>query len=125
MKEKDKLNFLTLLKKHISYKDGFWVYNDDNKELVISEQQLREYIRGQGVPILEKDITDLLSELSYYNSTFDVDEYFKNLIKSRAGNGKSKYFESLDKLYPGNKFRQLMNYYLFSVFSSLHRARPH
>ena len=114
MKEKDKLNFLTLLKKHISYKDGFWVYKDDNNELIISEQQLREYIRGQGVPILEKDITDLLSELSYYNSTFDVDEYFKNLIKSKAGTGKSKYFESLDELYPGNKFRQLMNYYLFS-----------
>jgi hypothetical protein len=25
MKEKDKINFLVLLSKHIKYKDGFWV----------------------------------------------------------------------------------------------------
>ena len=114
MKEKDKINFLALIKKHIHYKDGFWVYEDDKRNLIISEAQLREYIRGQGIPILEKDITDLLSELSYYNCDFDVDEYFRETIRAKAGNGKSKYFESLDELYPGNKFRQLMNYYLFS-----------
>lgn len=111
MKEQDKINFLALLKRHISYADGFWVF--DNERL-ISEQEVREFIRMQGIPILEKDITDMLSELSYFKSNFDIDNYFKESIKARAGNGKSTYFASLDKLYPGNKFRQIMNYYLFS-----------
>lgn len=114
MKEKDKINFLTLLRKHVHYKDGFWIYEDETKQLLISEKQVREYIRNQGIPILEKDITDLLSELSYYNYDFDIDEYFRETIQSRAGSGKSKYFASLDELYPNNKFRQLVNYYLFS-----------
>ena len=111
MKEKDKINFIELLKKHISYKDGFWIY--DGKQ-VVSESTVREFIRQQGIPCLEKDITDILSELSYYNLDFDIDEYFREMVQSKAGTGKSKYFESLDKLYPGNKFREIMNYYLFS-----------
>lgn len=111
MKEKDKINFLTLLKKHISYCDGFWI--KDGKD-IISEEQVRDFIRQQGIPILEKDITDLLSELSYFKTSFDIDNYFKDLLMKRKGNAKSSYFASLDKLYPGNKFREIMNYYLFS-----------
>lgn len=114
MKEKDKLNFLSLIKRHIFYKDGFWVYKDEDKTLLMSEAQVRDYIRAQGIPILEKDITDFLSELSYHTSDFDVDAYFRDKIKARAGTGRSTYFESLDQLYPGNKFREIMNYYLFS-----------
>ena len=114
MKEKDKINFLTMIKKFISYKDGFWVYRDSNNTVLMSEQQVREFIRQQGIPVLEKDITDMLGELSYYNYDFDIDKYFIDNIKARAGTGKSKYFESLDELYPNNKFRQIMNYYLFS-----------
>ncbi len=110
MKEKDKLNFLELLKKHIRYKDGFWILD----EKLVSENQVRDFIRLQGIPILEKDITDLLSELSYTRTLFDIDEYFRGTIKSMAGDGKSTYFASLDELYPNNKFRQIMNYYLFS-----------
>lgn len=115
MKEKDKINFLCLLKKHIAYKDGFWIYQNEDKAVVMPEQQLREYIRQQGIPVLEKDITDMLGELSYTTCDFDIDEYFRETIRAKASpNGKSKYFESMDKLYPGNKLRQLMNYYLFS-----------
>lgn len=115
MKEKDKINFLGLIKKHVSYKDGFWIYKDDQKDVIISEPQVREFIRQQGIPILEKDITDMLDELSYFTCDFNIDEYFRETIRSKASkDGKSKYFESMDKLYPGNKFRQLMNYYLFS-----------
>lgn len=115
MKEKDKINFLTLIKKHIHYKDGFWVYHNKDKTVVMSEDQVREYIRCQGIPILEKDISDMLGELSYARCDFDVDEYFRETIRAKAStHGKSKYFESMDELYPGNKFRQLMNYYLFS-----------
>lgn len=111
MKEKDKINFIELLKKHISYKDGFWIYEN---EKVISEAEVREFIRLQGIPCLEKDITDMLSELSYHNQDFDIDAYFREMVQSRAGSGKSVYFESLDQLYPNNKFREIMNYYLFS-----------
>ena len=114
MKEKDKINFLALVKKYIHYKDGFWIYSDDRKTVLLSEQQVRDFIRSQGIPILEKDITDMLGELSYYNCSFDIDKYFRETIQSKAGTGKSKYFASLDELYPGNKFRQIMNYYLFS-----------
>ena len=116
MKEKDKINFLSLLKRHISYKDGFWIYKDSEKKKVVimSETQVREFIRQQGIPILEKDITDMLGELSYNTCDFDIDEYFRETIRAKAGTGKSKYFASMDEIYPGNKFRQLMNYYLFS-----------
>lgn len=114
MKEKDKINFLTLIKKHISYKDGFWIYNDESKTLLLSEQQVRDFIRNQGIPVLERDITDMLGELTYYRSDFDIDKYFRETIQSHAGTGRSKYFASLDELYPGNKFRELVNYYLFS-----------
>ena len=114
MKEKDKLNFLSLIKRFIHYKDGFWIYSDENTTTLYSEQQVREFIRAQGIPVLEKDITDMLGELSYFNCDFDIDEYFRETIRAKAGTGKSKYFASLDKLYPGNKFRQLVNYYLFS-----------
>lgn len=108
MKDKDKINILKLLNRHISYKDGFWILDNN----VVSEKEIRQYIKAQ-VDILEKDITDLLSELSYSDSEFEIDTYFRDKIKERAGTGKSTYFESLDKLYPGNKFRQIMNYYLF------------
>ena len=116
MKEKDKLNFLELLKKHIHYKDGFWIFSQEDygDKCVVSEDFVREFIRIQGIPILEKDITDLLSELSYYNCDFDVDKYFRDTIKAKAGNGKSSYFASMDELYPGNKLREIMKYDLFS-----------
>lgn len=112
MKEETKLNFLKFLKKHIAYKDGFWV--KDNQE-IISEDEVREFVRLQEIPILEKDITEFLSELSFNKTDFDIDAHFRNSILERASaDGKSKYFESMDELYPGNKFRQIMNYYLFS-----------
>lgn len=110
MKDKDKINFLTLLSKHIKYKDGFWIIDND----IVSELYVRKFIKQQGFPCLEKDITDLLSELSYAETDFDVDGYFNTVIENKKGNGKSIYFESLDKLYPNNKFREIMNYYLFS-----------
>lgn len=110
MKDKDKINLLKLLNKYIEYKDGFWILNDT----VVDEKIIRRFIKEQGIPILEKDITDLLSELSYSECDFDIDKYFRDTILSRAGTSKSQYFESMDKLYPGNKFRQIMNYYLFS-----------
>ena len=110
MKEKDKINLLELLNKHIKYKDGFWILHNT----VVDDKTIRRFIKEQGIPILEKDITDLLSELSYSECDFDIDKYFRDTILSKAGTGKSKYFESMDKLYPGNKFRQIMNYYLFS-----------
>ena len=109
MKDKDKINILKLLNRHIKYKDGFWVLDD----CLVSEREIRQYIKAQ-VDILEKDITDLLSELSYSDSDFNIDSYFIEKVKSMAGTGKSSYFESLDELYPGNKFRQIMNYYLFN-----------
>lgn len=110
MKEKDKINFLTLLEKHIGYKDGFWIIDAKIK----SEDEVRKFIKQQGIPILEKDITDLLSELSYQDFNFDIDDYFRKKIASNKGTGKSAYFESMDELYPDNKFREIMNYYLFS-----------
>lgn len=110
MKEKDKINLLTLLNKYIKYKDGFWILHNT----VVDDKAIRRFIKEQGIPILEKDITDLLSELSYSECDFDIDKYFRDTILSKAGTGKSQYFESMDKLYPGNKFRQIMNYYLFS-----------
>ena len=110
MKEKDKINLLKLLNKHIKYKDGFWILHDT----VVDDKSIRRFIKDQGISILEKDITDLLSELSYSDCDFDIDNYFRDTILSKAGTGKSQYFESMDKLYPGNKFRQIMNYYLFS-----------
>ena len=114
MKEKDKINFLTGLKRYIHYKDGFWIYQNDEKSVVMAEEQVREFIRQQGLPILEKDITDILGELSFNKIDFDIDKYFRETILANMGTGKSKYFASMDKLYPGNKFRQIMNYYLFS-----------
>lgn len=114
MKEKDKISLIKLLRRHVSYKDGFWVYSDEKETKIIPESRVREYIRDQWTSILEKDITDVLSELSYCTTDFDVDNYFRETIKAKAGSGKSKYFASMDELYPGNKFRQIMNYYLFS-----------
>lgn len=117
MKEKDKINFLVLLKKWVRYKDGFWLLKQkDNSIAVVDEKVIRAFIREQDIPILEKDITDLLSELSYCDCSFDIDKYFRETIKAKANNatGKSTYFASMDELYPGNKFREIMNYYLFS-----------
>lgn len=108
MKEKDKINLLKLLNRHIEYKDGFWILDGELSD----EKSIRKYVKTQ-VDILEKDITDVLSEMSYSDSYFDIDSWFIENIKSRAGTGKSAYFESMDELYPGNKFRQIMNYYLF------------
>ena len=110
MKEKDKINFLTLLRKHVHYVDGFWILNGTPA----SEDEVRDFIRQQGIPVLEKDVTDILSELSYYRYFMNVDKYFHDSIESRAKKGESKYFSSMDELYPGNKFRQIMNYYLFN-----------
>ena len=114
MKEKDKINFLKLLKKHINYKDGFWIFSDQGIDTLTDEEGVREFIRVQGIPILEKDITDLLSELSFHKTDMDIDEYFYHKVAKWALPGKSMYFDSLDKLYPGNKFRELVNYYLFN-----------
>ena len=110
MKEKDKINLIIFLMKYIKYKDGFWILEDK----IVSEDEIRDFINKQGFSVLEKDITDILSELSYKKCDFDVDKYYRDTILSQAGTGKSIYFASLDKLYPGNKFRQIMNYYLFS-----------
>ena len=110
MKLQQKLNFLKLLRRHIYYIDGFWLLDTE----IVDEDRIRSYIRMQGVDILEKDITDFLSELSFNKMSFDIDFYFKNGIKVKAKEGKSKYFASLDELYPNNKFRQIMNYYLFN-----------
>lgn len=110
MKEKDKLNFLKMLKRHIYYVDGFWVLDNE----LVGEERVRQYIRTQ-LDILEKDITDILSELSYNTDAFNIEQYFIDRVKSSmAEEAKpSSYFASLDELYPGNKFRQIMNYYLF------------
>lgn len=110
MKNQEKINLITLLKKHVGYKDGFWIL--DNK--IVSEIDIRRFIREQWTMILEKDITDILSELSYMEYDFDIDSYFKDNTLNKLGVGESVYFKSLDELYPGNKFRQIMNYYLFS-----------
>lgn len=109
MKLQQKLNFLKFLRRHVYYIDGFWLLDDE----IVDEYRIRSYIRMQGIDILEKDITDFLSELSFNKAIFDIDFYFKNGIKGKAKEGKSKYFASLDELYPNNKFRQIMNYYLF------------
>ena len=110
MREKDKINILKFLNKYIGYKDGFWII--ENK--IVSERDVRNFIKNQGFDILEKDITDMLSELSYKDCDFDVDNYFRGTIESLKGTGESTYFKSLDDLYPNNKFREIMNYYLFS-----------
>lgn len=109
MKEKDKLGLLEMLKRHVGYKDGFWILDGQ----VASEAEIRNYIHNQAL-ILEKDITDILSELSYNKIDFNVDNYFRGVIEANRGSGKSEYLASLDKLYPGNKFREIINYYLFS-----------
>lgn len=108
MKETEKLKALSLFKRHVQYVDGFWFLN----QKLSSEAGIREYIR-QNLTVLEKDITDFLSELSYNKGNIDVDAYFVDAVKARAKKGKSIYFASLDELYPKNKFRQIMNYYLF------------
>ena len=109
MKEQDKLKYIGLLKRHISYKDGFWILDNE----VTSEAEIRNYIHSQ-ITVLEKDITDFLSELSYNKTDFDINSYFKGVVAAKCGSGKSTYLASLDKLYPGNKFREIINYYLFS-----------
>lgn len=110
VKEKDKINLITFLRKMVNYKDGFWILNNQ----IVGEDAIREFINNQGFAILEKDITDILSELSYKKCSFEVDEYFRDTILSIKGDGESTYFKGLDELYPGNKFREIMNYYLFS-----------
>lgn len=110
MKETQKINLITLVSKKVSYVDGFWLLNNN----LSSEKKIRDFIKAQGIPILEKDITDILSELSYNNESADIDNLFTTNIKNKAKEGKSEYFSSLDSLYPKNKFREIMNYYLFS-----------
>lgn len=112
MKDIDKIDLIGVVSDYVKFKDGFWIFNNE----VVSEKKIRKFIKYQGIPVLEKDITDILSELAYGETKFDIDSYFTEKIKascSTRGN-KSKYFESLDLMYPGNKFRQIMNYYLFS-----------
>lgn len=112
MKESTKINLINLLKRHIHYVDGFWKLDKD----LSTEEKVRNYIKSQGVPILEKDVTDILSELSFNKCKFDIDGYVRGRVASIAeqATGKSKYFASMDELYPGNKLREIMNYYLFS-----------
>ena len=112
MKENTKINLINLLKKHIHYVDGFWKLDKD----LATEDKVREYIKSQGIPILEKDVTDILSELSFNKCRFNIDSYVRGRVMSMAkqATGKSKYFESMDALYPDNKLREIMNYYLFS-----------
>lgn len=110
MRNSDKIKLLKLLSKHVFYADGFWTLDNS----IVSEDTIRKYVRTQWTEILEKDITDILSELSYNTSDLDIDTYFVDKIKENIGTGKSTYFESMDKLYPNNKFREIMNYYLFS-----------
>ena len=111
MKEQDKLNILKFLIKHVQYKDGFWILKNE----VVGEKEVRSFIKQQ-VDILEKDVTDLLSELSYSASDFNIDTYFKLKLYKQLDDstGESSYFKSLDELYPQNKFREIMNYYLFN-----------
>lgn len=112
MKEILKINLLKLLKKHLTYTDGFF-FLDDN---IVTEKEARAFIWAQGIDLLEKDITDILSEISYNNyfNSAKVDDFFYDKLKSMSKEGESFYFKTLDNLYPNNKFRQIMNYYLFS-----------
>ena len=66
MKEKDKINLINFLMKYIKYKDGFWILEDK----IVSEDEIRDFINKQGFSVLEKDITDILSELSYKKCDF-------------------------------------------------------
>lgn len=112
MKEKDMITYLNLVRGHIFYKDGFWIYYDEEYSLVTSDF-VREYIRNQG-EILERDISQMMDELKYNNIEFNIETYKQIEIAKRGKRGTSSYFKSLDRLYPGNKFREIMNYYLFS-----------
>lgn len=111
MKRLDELNILKFLMKHIQYKDGFWILHGE----VVGEKKVRNFIKQQA-NVLDKEVTDLLSELSYTDSDFNIDKYFRNKIFERIdeSTGESTYFKSLDELYPQNKFREIMNYYLFN-----------
>ena len=111
MKNQDKLNLIKFLVNHIQYKDGFWILDGE----VVGEKEVRAFINEQ-MEILEKDVTDIISELSYKEAEFNIDNYFRQQIFDRIdeSTGESEYFKSLDELYPGNKFREIMNYYLFS-----------
>ena len=114
MKEANMITILELLKRHIFYNDGFWIYRDDyGEDQVVDSDNVRAYIREQQT-MLEKDIGMLMEELTHNRIEFDIDQYLQERIAMRASTGKSRYFASLDKLYPGNKFREIMNYYLFS-----------
>lgn len=113
MKEATKLKLMELLNECITYKDGFFIYKDKK---IITEEELRGYIKRQ-ISILEKDVTEIISEITFNkNKSFDVDKYFTNKLLNLASQStsKSKYLEDLDKLYPNNKFREIINYYLFS-----------
>lgn len=111
MKEKEKIGLLELLKNHVSFCDGFWIKDGE----LVTQEEVRQFIKMQGIQILEKDVTDCISELSFNRTNFDIETHYQNRIASLSSyNGKSKYFEMMDKLYPGNKFRELFNYYLFS-----------
>lgn len=111
MKRLDELNILKFLTKHIQYKDGFWILHGE----IVGEKEVRSFIKQQS-NVLDKEVTDLLSELSYSDSDFNIDSYFKHKLYTLMdySTGESVYFKSLDKLYPQNKFREIMNYYLFS-----------
>ena len=80
MKESTKINLINLLKRHIHYVDGFWKLDKD----LATEEKVRDYIKSQGVPILEKDVTDILSELSFNKCKFDIDGYVRGRVASMA-----------------------------------------
>lgn len=111
MKAANKIKFMKLLKEHLYFKDGFWIL--DNK--IVAESEVRTFMKSQGWELLEQDINEFLIESTYnINTEFNIEEYLKSSIIKKMKPGKSVYFRELDKLYPGNKFRQLFNYYLFS-----------
>lgn len=113
MKYKDKVVFFHFLRNYVYYSDGFWIL--DNK--VVTEEEIRRTIHSQGKLLLESDVTDLLDELRYNrHERFDVRAWFEKTIQAKKSRSpkKSLYFSIMDDLYPGNKFRQIFNYYLFS-----------
>lgn len=112
MREKDKIQLIDLIRDNLFYKDGFFIYKDE----IISTDEVKKIIRRQGFRILEKDVNEIVGELAYNTKeNFEIQQHFIDKIKKKSSSGgESFYFKSMDQLYPGNKFRQLFNYYLFS-----------
>lgn len=114
MKEETLITLIELLKNRVFYCDGFWILKNSDDELVVShKEEIRSFIKAQGIKILERDIVTVFDELTHNIIEFDIDGYIRENISNMARVGKSSYFASLDKLYPNNKFREAMSYYLF------------